>query len=161
MTMKRHASTTVAQDPPTRSPSIPVPDRKHAARSTSTGSAPTPDRHRRGGGVPRAADLGAGGRTGTQDDQHPATADRDQDHRRAEDAGRATAAAAAAGTRHPAAAIRAAARDQHRHASAEARDQHAKRSEEHTSELQSLMRISYAVFCLKKNTTHQKRYTII
>src|SRR3546814_10026482 len=31
------------------------------------------------------------------------------------------------------------------------------RSEEHTSELQSLMRISYAVFCLKnkKNTTQQ------
>src|SRR3546814_5277322 len=30
------------------------------------------------------------------------------------------------------------------------------RSEEHTSELQSLMRISYAVFCLKqKNTKHQ------
>src|SRR3546814_1443570 len=28
------------------------------------------------------------------------------------------------------------------------------RSEEHTSELQSLMRISYAVFCLKKNTSH-------
>src|SRR3546814_2050981 len=27
----------------------------------------------------------------------------------------------------------------------------ARRSEEHTSELQSLMRISYAVFCLKKN----------
>src|SRR3546814_8905378 len=32
----------------------------------------------------------------------------------------------------------------------------ASRSEEHTSELQSLMRISYAVFCLKKtNTTNQ------
>src|SRR3546814_5324799 len=32
------------------------------------------------------------------------------------------------------------------------------RSEEHTSELQSLMRISYAVFCLKKKkTTRQKR----
>src|SRR3546814_3597716 len=32
------------------------------------------------------------------------------------------------------------------------------RSEEHTSELQSLMRISYAVFCLKKkNTNKQKR----
>src|SRR3546814_5536959 len=31
------------------------------------------------------------------------------------------------------------------------RDQHG-RSEEHTSELQSLMRISYAVFCLKKKT---------
>src|SRR3546814_5280645 len=30
------------------------------------------------------------------------------------------------------------------------------RSEEHTSELQSLMRISYAVFCLKKKTTTQK-----
>src|SRR3546814_10220096 len=29
-----------------------------------------------------------------------------------------------------------------------------KRSEEHTSELQSLMRISYAVFCLKKKKTH-------
>src|SRR3546814_2839075 len=31
------------------------------------------------------------------------------------------------------------------------------RSEEHTSELQSLMRISYAVFCLKKKTTKTKR----
>src|SRR3546814_5441777 len=31
--------------------------------------------------------------------------------------------------------------------------QRALRSEEHTSELQSLMRISYAVFCLKKKTT--------
>src|SRR3546814_7113223 len=31
------------------------------------------------------------------------------------------------------------------------------RSEEHTSELQSLMRISYAVFCLKKKTTTQKK----
>src|SRR3546814_5618859 len=30
---------------------------------------------------------------------------------------------------------------------------HCKRSEEHTSELQSLMRISYAVFCLKKKKT--------
>src|SRR3546814_7405529 len=33
------------------------------------------------------------------------------------------------------------------------------RSEEHTSELQSLMRISYAVFCLKKNT-QKKKYKI-
>src|SRR3546814_7939582 len=32
------------------------------------------------------------------------------------------------------------------------------RSEEHTSELQSLMRISYAVFCLKKKTTQQTHY---
>src|SRR3546814_3439869 len=35
------------------------------------------------------------------------------------------------------------------------------RSEEHTSELQSLMRISYAVFCLKKkNTTPDATHTI-
>src|SRR3546814_3870434 len=33
------------------------------------------------------------------------------------------------------------------------------RSEEHTSELQSLMRISYAVFCLKKKTHHNVRST--
>src|SRR3546814_5212254 len=32
------------------------------------------------------------------------------------------------------------------------------RSEEHTSELQSLMRISYAVFCLKKKNNHNNRY---
>src|SRR3546814_10166369 len=32
-----------------------------------------------------------------------------------------------------------------------------RRSEEHTSELQSLMRISYAVFCLKKQTTTYKQ----
>src|SRR3546814_4397712 len=34
------------------------------------------------------------------------------------------------------------------------------RSEEHTSELQSLMRISYAVFCLKKKQNKQFIYTI-
>src|SRR3546814_9821534 len=33
------------------------------------------------------------------------------------------------------------------------------RSEEHTSELQSLMRISYAVFCLKKNNTNNINIT--
>src|SRR3546814_3842752 len=32
------------------------------------------------------------------------------------------------------------------------------RSEEHTSELQSLMRISYAVFCLKKKTHQQHKH---
>src|SRR3546814_2329259 len=32
-----------------------------------------------------------------------------------------------------------------------------KRSEGHTSELQSLMRISYAVFCLKKKKSHKKQ----
>src|SRR3546814_1846266 len=32
------------------------------------------------------------------------------------------------------------------------------RSEEHTSELQSLMRISYAVFCLKKKHTHNCKF---
>src|SRR3546814_9506978 len=35
----------------------------------------------------------------------------------------------------------------------EIRNEYVDRSEEHTSELQSLMRISYAVFCLKKKTT--------
>src|SRR3546814_9925980 len=32
-----------------------------------------------------------------------------------------------------------------------------RRSEEHTSELQSLMRISYAVFCLKQKKTNKKK----
>src|SRR3546814_10020185 len=36
-------------------------------------------------------------------------------------------------------------------------DELARRSEEHTSELQSLMRISYAVFCLKKKKRHSQR----
>src|SRR3546814_10698109 len=35
------------------------------------------------------------------------------------------------------------------------------RSEEHTSELQSLMRISYAVFCLKKKKNSNKKHTLI
>src|SRR3546814_3561833 len=42
-------------------------------------------------------------------------------------------------------------------------DEHQVRSEEHTSELQSLMRISYAVFCLKKKTVRlvQTLYYIV
>src|SRR3546814_7090391 len=36
------------------------------------------------------------------------------------------------------------------------RPSHCRRSEEHTSELQSLMRISYAVFCLKKKKTYNQ-----
>src|SRR3546814_5826301 len=36
-----------------------------------------------------------------------------------------------------------------------------RRSEEHTSELQSIMRISYAVFCLKKKKTHKNLHEII
>src|SRR3546814_10540832 len=35
-----------------------------------------------------------------------------------------------------------------------------RRSEEHTSELQSLMRNSYAVFCLKKKNTYQRISTL-
>src|SRR3546814_3427807 len=35
------------------------------------------------------------------------------------------------------------------------------RSEEHTSELQSLMRISYAVFCLKKKKTYTHKYNTL
>src|SRR3546814_3942458 len=47
--------------------------------------------------------------------------------------------------------------EQPRHAT-----EHDQRSEEHTSELQSLMRISYAVFCLKKKNKkkNQQKYTI-
>src|SRR3546814_9713851 len=41
------------------------------------------------------------------------------------------------------------------HWGATSRDSGDIRSEEHTSELQSLMRISYAVFCLKKKTKRQ------
>src|SRR3546814_6601302 len=37
---------------------------------------------------------------------------------------------------------------------------HSYRSEEHTSELQSLMRISYAVFCLKKKSTTNRANNI-
>src|SRR3546814_3757878 len=46
------------------------------------------------------------------------------------------------------------AREEHRPVPA-----HGVRSEEHTSELQSLMRISYAVFCLKKKKTHNNETT--
>src|SRR3546814_10325651 len=55
---------------------------------------------------------------------------------------------------------------EHRHDPAKKPRGIPRRSEEHTSELQSLMRISYAVFCLKKKnktntkTTHNK-YTAI
>src|SRR3546814_3112063 len=38
-----------------------------------------------------------------------------------------------------------------------ARQEFSNRSEEHTSELQSLMRISYAVFCLKKKKKNKNR----
>src|SRR3546814_9637764 len=38
-------------------------------------------------------------------------------------------------------------------------DQPPQRSEEHTSELQSLMRISYAVFCLKKKKNNKRKQT--
>src|SRR3546814_2112562 len=52
-----------------------------------------------------------------------------------------------------------------RRRSAESRTASPRRSEEHTSELQSLMRISYAVFCLKKKkkSAHQpvKEYSYI
>src|SRR3546814_1750220 len=43
----------------------------------------------------------------------------------------------------------------HAHNIRHLRNEVAKRSEEHTSELQSLMRISYAVFCLKKKKLYK------
>src|SRR3546814_6326453 len=48
--------------------------------------------------------------------------------------------------------------DEGRGERAEGTARHVERSEEHTSELQSLMRISYAVFCLKENITMKKMY---
>src|SRR3546814_3811975 len=48
-------------------------------------------------------------------------------------------------------------RDRYRKAGGE---EGADRSEEHTSELQSLMRISYAVFCLKKKNTQERQSLI-
>src|SRR3546814_9730467 len=59
-------------------------------------------------------------------------------------------------TPHP--ARRGEAETQSRCATLHLRRSHA-RSEEHTSELQSLMRISYAVFCLKNNTHTYKHTT--
>src|SRR3546814_2923352 len=51
-------------------------------------------------------------------------------------------------------------RDQHFQVGSAARNQLAsQRSEEHTSELQSLMRISYAVFCLKKKNNEDQPST--
>src|SRR3546814_1118182 len=50
-------------------------------------------------------------------------------------------------------------RPAHRAKGEEARQGHL-RSEEHTSELQSLMRISYAVFCLKKKKKTERQRTI-
>src|SRR3546814_5499899 len=47
----------------------------------------------------------------------------------------------------------------HRPTEAEDRGMFEARSEEHTSELQSLMRISYAVFCLKKKKDTNKKNT--
>src|SRR3546814_1562320 len=61
---------------------------------------------------------------------------------------------ATASSRSPAAANRSAAACSNRTAFAPTR-----RSEEHTSELQSLMRISYAVFCLKKKN-HKEQKTL-
>src|SRR3546814_3963575 len=61
------------------------------------------------------------------------------------------------GTQHPEDAVQHAPIIDARHPSrlvGQQRLDHAPRSEEHTSELQSLMRSSYAVFCLKKKTNH-------
>src|SRR3546814_8292588 len=70
----------------------------------------------------------------------------------------------AAGTRHPGAAASAQRQARPRAATGTvgpargpARGAWCARSEEHTSELQSLMRISYAVFCLKKKKIEKDR----
>src|SRR3546814_20762121 len=66
------------------------------------------------------------------------------------------AAAVLAVGRHPGAASRAGGRAGARAGRGRA-DEHPVRSEEHTSELQSLMRISYAVCVLKKKTIHSEQ----
>src|SRR3546814_144139 len=50
--------------------------------------------------------------------------------------------------------------EEHRHRRLRLAKRVEERSEEHTSELQSLMRISYAVFCLKKKNKKTHKYTI-
>src|SRR3546814_3315238 len=55
------------------------------------------------------------------------------------------------------AATRSGARRECRRAGRGGTDAQGQRSEEHTSELQSLMRISYAVFCLKKKQTSKAK----
>src|SRR3546814_1838624 len=86
-------------------------------------------------------------------DQHAAHAEVDRAARHmGEDAGHA-GARHLAGRRSRRDGRRDAVEDQQRRRQKSAADP---RSEEHTSELQSLMRISYAVFCLKK-----KKYTIL
>src|SRR3546814_9004056 len=59
------------------------------------------------------------------------------------------------------AATRAASRQAHLPRGRRDRAPPQRRSEEHTSELQSLMRISYAVFCLKKKKTTTNNHTQI
>src|SRR3546814_10478755 len=51
--------------------------------------------------------------------------------------------------------------DRRRHHAGRRHRRRRRRSEEHTSELQSLMRISYAVFCLKKKSKTNKNTTQI
>src|SRR3546814_4825937 len=58
----------------------------------------------------------------------------------------------ASGARHPKVTHTSPLRARYSRSASDTSRRHA-RSEEHTSELQSLMRISYAVFCLKKKTT--------
>src|SRR3546814_2493882 len=48
-------------------------------------------------------------------------------------------------------------RERHARRDGDAVHEEGRRSEEHTSELQSLMRISYAVFCLKKKKTNKEK----
>src|SRR3546814_6927544 len=95
-------------------------------------------------------------------------------HRRVKHFGKAARARVEpSGTNHETAPVRFAeiAGDESRYIGVEMRDAvlpmcsshlspHLPRSEEHTSELQSLMRISYAVFCLNKNKKHLSQQNI-
>src|SRR3546814_2152827 len=98
-----------------------------------------------------AEDEGEGkGGEKTRDEQRPAPPDREAGFRRAlghREADRDEAREAAEGG------------GGGRHQEDEETDRVEERSEEHTSELQSLMRSSYAVFCLKKKTKKYRHDT--
>src|SRR3546814_1113312 len=86
----------------------------------------------------RACGLGGAAR------RHLCTRQTRSEHDRGEHEGRGESSSVSAGTAHPGRLSRS--------------DGLGARSEEHTSELQSLMRLPYAVFCLTKNTNQSRAY---
>src|SRR3546814_2160149 len=105
-----------------------------------------------------SSDLLARGRRQCGARQASESAGRQEDHRRQGDTGRRREGSAKAGERRCTGRDRLQPRDLWSDRSRSEADagRYRERSEEHTSELQSLMRISYAVFCLKKKKKKKK-----